>query len=902
MTSSTRNGSNMPGRNLAILRRSAGLAALLASAAAMPALAQNVVNSGFETGDTTGWTTNGGYWSSGWPVPESQYQGPAHLISVMNAGGVDAITGAPTVFEGNYALRLNDSGGGNDISALSQVVTNYNGNKLYYAWNAVVEPSHGATDSPSFLIKVVDQTTNTVVTNIAYSAFTAASSPIFRQTGNFVTTDWKVEDIDVIAGHDYKMVFVAVDCIYGAHGGYVYVDGFGNAIPVPNANVTFNPATDITRGATFLIPIGGNADIDTAQPFYLTSALAAGSILPNFTGGTLKIDSAGPVATAFTVQSAGGTIDTNGNSVIFTGGFTGAGGLRKIGAGALTLTNISMLGGSIAIDGGRLNVAGTLSALDVQVNSGGTLSGAGGVVAPVFVNAGGTLAPGDAIGTLTVTDNATMQAGSTLAIDIDGRAYDPAGGAGTHDRLVLAGGGVFTAGGAIAPNLRNIDAPANNDFTPVLGDRFTVVTASRVDGAFASVTQPTSGLSANTRFDVLYGAASVDLVVTPGSFATLGAASGWRRNAIATGAGLDAIRPTAGSRSGPLQSLFDGLYGYNAAGYGAALQQLSGEVHAQTMATAANAAHDTSNLALNAASTTLGRENCADGTDRSQTAASRCMDPSRRPALWTQLFYQKSRFDADQTATGFANKQYGFATGIHLINTDDTRFGVGGRYSENELASPIGGSADADSYTLFGYASHDFGALTLGGTLGWGTTQSDVRRAQTLGTGTSLSVSGYKMETVNAAIEARVTIPLGAATLRPVAGITYDHVSADAVQERNVANASVALRLPKTSWGVTRTKLGGEVGMRLGAALSVTAGGTWNRVIDGDPTARRLVTAGPAAWTASSVEIGDNSYEFGGGIGLALGRAAKLRLDYTGVRDGKNYKADRALAGISVAF
>jgi autotransporter-associated beta strand protein len=894
---------NKSQQRISCLYRSAGLIGLWASAASMPALAQSVQNPGFETGDASGWTTNGGYWSSGWPVPESQYQDPAHLISVMQAGTVDSITGAPTVFEGNYALRLNDSIGGNDISALSQVVTNYGGNKLYYAWNAVVEPSHGADDSPSFLIKVVDQTTNTIVTNIAYSAYSAATSPIFRQAGAFVTTDWKVEDIDVTAGHDYKLVFVAVDCIYGAHGGYVYVDGFGNAIPVPNANITFNPATDVTRGATFLIPIGGTPDIDLAQAFYLTSAVDAGAVLPNFIGGTLRIDTAGPVATAFTVQSAGGTVDTDGNATVFTGGLTGPGGLTKVGAGTLTLANVNMLGGSMIVSNGRLNIAGTLSALDVEVRDGGTLSGAGGVVAPVVVNAGGTLAPGDAIGTLTVADNVTLQTGSALAIDIDGKAYDAAGGAGTYDRLALTAGGVFTAGGTIAPTLGDGGAPANGSFVTALGDRFTVVTADRVDGAaFASVAQPATGMAANTRFDVLYGPASIDLVVTPGAFATLGFTAGWRRNAIAAGAGLDAVRPAAGSRTGPLQSLFDGLYGYEAVGYGAALQQLSGEVHAQAMETAANAAHDTSNLALNMSAVTLGREACADGSDRNQTAASKCMDPSRRPALWTQLFYQKSRFDADPTATGFTNKQHGFATGMHLINGDDTRFGVGGRYSDNEADNAVGGSFDAQSYTLFSYASHDIGALTLAGTIGWGRTQLDVDRTQALVTGGSVSNSSYKMETVNAALEARFTIALGRSTLRPVLGIVYDHVSADAVQERNPLNTQLGLVLPKSAWGVTRTKLGADAAIRLGGALSVTAGATWNHVIDGDPTARRRVTLGPASWTTSSVGVGNNSYEFGGGIGLALGSRAKLRLDYTGVRDGRNYKSDRALAGLSYAF
>ena len=287
------------------VRVGATLAALLVSVAAVPAYAGGVVNPGFETGDTTGWTTEGGYWNGVWPVPASDYQGnPPTLATVVAAGGTDAITGDPLVFAGNYAMKLNDYIGGNDITALSQTVTNYTGNKLYYAFNATLEPSHGATDSPSFLIKVVDKTTNTIVTNISYSAYTAQNATtLFRAVGGFVTTDWKVEDIDTITGHDYELLFVAVDCAYGGHGGYVYVDGFGNTIPTPNAGVSFNPATDVIKGANILIPIGGTPDIDLAKPFYTTTEVAAATVNPNFVGGTLQVNTVGPVATAFTIQS-----------------------------------------------------------------------------------------------------------------------------------------------------------------------------------------------------------------------------------------------------------------------------------------------------------------------------------------------------------------------------------------------------------------------------------------------------------------------------------------------------------------------------------------------------------------------------------------------------------------------
>ncbi|MEJ6011914.1 hypothetical protein [Novosphingobium aquae] len=322
------------------------------------------------------------------------------------------------MFQGNYALKLNNSGGGNDINAASQIVTSYNAAKLYFAWNAVPEPSHGAEDSTSFVIKVTDLTTNTVLTNIAYSAFTAHNATgLFRDVNGWVATDWKVEDIDTIAGNDIKMEFVAIDCLYGGHGGCVYLDGFGNSNPVPNVGVSFDPATGVVRGASILLPISGTPDIDTAQPFYTTTAPAGQLVNPNFVGGTLQADTANAVTNAVTVQAAGGTIDTNGCNVLFSGAFSGAGGITKIGLGSAILSSVNTINGSVAVNGGTLNVAGSLSLLDVQGNS------------------GGTLAPGDTIGTMSVTDRVTMRAGSTLAIDIDGRNYT--GGAATCSKTFL---------------------------------------------------------------------------------------------------------------------------------------------------------------------------------------------------------------------------------------------------------------------------------------------------------------------------------------------------------------------------------------------------------------------------------------------------------------------------------
>ena len=346
--------------------------------------AAGVTNPGFENG-LTGWTATGGSWFGGWPMDPTDYTGSPTLVSVQT-GGTDAITGIQTVFEGAKSVRLNDSGGGNDVSVLKQTVLAYddglgvtaNGTatSLYFAWNAVLEPSHDETDSPNFLITVKDLTTNTTSLSIAYSAYTAQNSvvggqPLFRDVNGFVTSDWRVENVSVIQGHDYEFIFLAADCAYGGHGGYVYLDGFGGIVPTANANVQFNalsnpngfdPAVDITQGATLVLPlVTAIPDIDTAVSSYSTAQLNANQVNPRFTGGTLTIGTSGDVSAPFTVTANGGVVDTGANTVTLSGGLTADGPtdngrITKTGAGVLILAGSNTHAGT-TIQTGKVSVA-----------------------------------------------------------------------------------------------------------------------------------------------------------------------------------------------------------------------------------------------------------------------------------------------------------------------------------------------------------------------------------------------------------------------------------------------------------------------------------------------------------------------------------------------------------------
>ncbi|EJU11758.1 outer membrane autotransporter barrel [Sphingomonas sp. LH128] len=885
------------------------LAASLALAA--PALGQTVVNPGFESGDTTGWVLTGGTWTSTaqWPPADSTWAGAPNSYTITNAGDLDPFTGTPTVFAGNHAIRLNDMSPNYGVTALSQSVANYTGNKLYYAWNAILEPSHGATDSPSFIIKVVDKTTGKVINNIAYSAYTAQNTTIFRQAGRYVTSDWKVEDIDMVAGHDYDLLFVALDCPYGAHSGYVYVDGFGNAIPSANANVDFDPATDLTRGSDVLIPIGGDIpDIDLAKAFYTTQEVNDGDVNPNFVGGTLQFASGGDVATAFTVQSQGGTIDSNGFDVGLTGGLTGVGGMTKTGAGALTLSSaISTLNEGFVVDGGALLVNSALSAASVTVNDGARLGGSGTIVADVTVNSGGTLAPGNSPGTLVVAaGDVTLADDATFEVEIDGRTYNAAGGAGTYDRLALTTGATFQPNGILAPTLRGITG-GNNTFTPVVGDTFVIVDGGAVgSGAFDSVVQPSSGLAANTRFDVIYRSTQVLAAVTPTSFATFGAGAGWKRNAVWAAAGLDGVRPAAGARSGTYYPLFSGLYGYDAGELGYAFSQISGEIHADTLQMALSSARDISQTALSAAQEPWGCSPAVQTPGQFTDPAPQGTDDgcgvesTRKGATaWGRYIGQSTEVGEDGTAYGYDRKAHGVIAGINAVNIDGTRIGIGGSYTDGDMYSDVGSSAAIKTWSAFGYGAHRFGALSLGLVVGYNEASLDTIRNVGLMTGNQRATDSYKIKTLTAALEAKVDLKLGdRSVIRPVAGIEIARSKAGSVAE--TGSTVIGLTMPSEKWTSAQTKLGAELAIGVGNPVEAGLFGNWRHELK-DATAVRTAELGAADWLVSSVDADKDSFEAGGQLGLKLTNGIKMRVEYAIVRQG-DYHTDRATAGVSIKF
>ncbi len=165
--------------------------------------------------------------------------------------GKDSITGANTVYNGNHSVRVNDANNDYSVSTISQSVTNYTNKKIFFQWNAVLQSSHGLTDSDYFSVTLRDDTTGVDIMSRSYSSAGAigsgASGVTWTPFSDWFTSGWQLETIDLVTlaavGHDFTLSMLLSDCPYGGHAGYAYLDGFGGQIvpegpsnvPVPAA-------------------------------------------------------------------------------------------------------------------------------------------------------------------------------------------------------------------------------------------------------------------------------------------------------------------------------------------------------------------------------------------------------------------------------------------------------------------------------------------------------------------------------------------------------------------------------------------------------------------------------------------------------------------------------------------
>jgi rhamnogalacturonan endolyase len=223
-----------------------------------------------------------------------------------------------------------------------------------------------------------------------------------------------------------------------------------NGFPVARLNLTANVFMYSRATPNSVIPIG-----EFSAAF--GSTVTAG-------GGT----SAG-VQNAVTWRVGGLNTDAT-NSTSFQGTVA----LIKEGAGTWTLTGASSHTGSTVVSNGTLLVNGSFSGSPITVY-GGLLGGIGVISGTnVTINPGGSLAPGNPLGTLTIGNNLTLSAGSTTFMRVQ---HSPL----TNNAVTMSGS--LTENGTL-----NVTNFGGSSF--IAGDHFQLFNAASYNGSFANYVLP----------------------------------------------------------------------------------------------------------------------------------------------------------------------------------------------------------------------------------------------------------------------------------------------------------------------------------------------------------------------------------------------------------------------------
>lgn len=194
--------------------------------------------------------------------------------------------------------------------------------------------------------------------------------------------------------------------------------------------------------------------------------------------------------------STNGTIDTGAAGIRLGSRLSGAATVTKAGSGQLEITNgnNSAYTGTLSVDAGSVKLTSGLNSADIVVSNGASLLTANdpsnGFAGSITVNNGGTLTPGDnGYGTFNVTNNTTLNAGSTTALGVGSLA----------DFDQVSSGGTTTFGGALSISMDYIPTTFGTSSPNFLdGDSWTLFTSPSFSGNFSTVSM--TGTFGNVSF------------------------------------------------------------------------------------------------------------------------------------------------------------------------------------------------------------------------------------------------------------------------------------------------------------------------------------------------------------------------------------------------------------------
>ncbi|ABD88136.1 autotransporter domain-containing protein [Rhodopseudomonas palustris] len=562
--------------------------------------------------------------------------------------------------------------------------------------------------------------------------------------------------------------------------------------------------------------------------FSTTEDLGAAGVDAVFGYGLIRLDRATDGPTTLAANAIVSVADNQ--TAYWSQLLTTQGDLANTGAGILTISGRTNAGGNVLAQLGTLAVDGTLtvaSGKKLEVAQPATLAGFGTVVGNTVVagtlspgkmaNVGdffsnnvvpaGTVLNGNSVGTLTFNGNVTLTSTANTRIDVDGSLIVP-GGPGTYDKIYVTGAGnVFYAAGTLTPVLRGSVGTVSN-YTPPIGSEYAFVQAQNgasTAGAFSTLVQPSSGLPANGRFDLIYNSTSIALVVTPASYGALASTDKLGASQRSVAKILDGERAASGTMpQADGKALYDALYKLDTvAELDKALTQLGGpgqpaiasaplqafsgflgSIGDRQDALAAGGEQGHTGTAQAFEMSYAGRNTMTAGTNSAVNALA-SIAPAQRVqdgwSLWGQGFGRSSRIGDSGDLAGSKAVSGGFTLGADRWFSNNLLAGAAFGYARTTATSTdIRGTSD--TYAGAAYASWTPGAAVVDLRVAAGPSQSSTTRqillapsglqgnANGIGVGTTLE-AGYRFA---------LTPDL---TVKPFAGLSWQGFRRDGYSE-----------------------------------------------------------------------------------------------------------------------
>ncbi|HIE7070927.1 autotransporter outer membrane beta-barrel domain-containing protein [Serratia marcescens] len=547
---------------------------------------------------------------------------------------------------------------------------------------------------------------------------------------------------------------------------------------------------------------------------------------------------------------------------------SGHGGLTKQGIGTLVLTGNNTYSGPTLVNQGRLAINGSVTSA-VSVQSGGIVGGSG-TVGSLIARRGGTVAPGNSIGTLNVAGDVSFEPGSRYAVEV--------GPNGQSDRI-QSGGAATIGGGEVAVTLENSsNLLTQSEVRSLLGQQYTILSAQQgVSGQFDAVAPNYLFLGTGLSYQ------PTGVTLSVGRNGTSFASVAQTPNERAVAAAADAL--AAGN------PVYESLLNSGTAGEARqAFRQLSGQIHADIASALVN---DSRYLreALN------GRLRQAEGL------ASSSAIKADEDGAWAQLLGAWDHASGDANATGYQASTYGVLVGLDSAAAADWRLGVATGYTRTSLHGGYGSKADSDNYHLAAYGDKQFGALALRGGAGYTWHRIDTKRSVNYGMQSDRDTAKYSARTEQLFAEAGYSVKGEWLNLEPFVNLAYVNFENNGIAE---SGGAAALRGDKQHTDATVSTLG----LRADTEWQVSPGTTvalrselgWQHQYGGLERGTGLrFNGGNAPFVVDSVPVSRDGMVLKAGAEVAVNENASLSLGYGGLLS-QNHQDNSVNAGFTWRF